>query len=156
MNGANAEPCVAISSTPNTSSMTKRGSSQSFCRTFKNWQNSLRDDMSSFQEPVYTEEAVFRMPPLCWRTLSGQCRHECRHGRLERPMSYSFPITGHLYKLWGGPPGPQPTPSSACSGLDETDLLGKERIQGGTRADQGSAPQFMQDSQFRENYMKIG
>jgi hypothetical protein len=65
MNGANAEPCVAISSTPNTSSMTKRGRSQSFFLTFKNWQNSLRNDMGSFQEPVYTGEGAFRMPPLC-------------------------------------------------------------------------------------------
>src|SRR5260370_3110946 len=50
-----------------------------------------------------------------------------------RSMSYSFPITGHLYKWWGGPPGPRPTTSSACSGLDETDLLGKERVQGDPR-----------------------
>src|SRR5579864_8424600 len=60
MNGASAELCVAINSTPNTSSITKSGSSQSFFRTFRNCQNSLRNDMSAFQEPVYTEEAVFR------------------------------------------------------------------------------------------------
>ena len=77
-------------------------------------------------------------------------------GQAISPMSYSFPITGHLYKLWGGPPGPRPTPSSACSGLDETDLLGKERVQGGPARTRGSAPQFMQDSQFRENYMTLG
>ena len=63
MNGASAELWVAISSTPNTSSITNSGRSQNFFRTFRNSQNSLRNDMSGFQEPVYTEEAVFRTLP---------------------------------------------------------------------------------------------
>ena len=48
-------------------------------------------------------------------------------------MPLSFPTTEHLHKLWGGPPGPQPTPSSACSRLDETDLMGEQRVQGDPR-----------------------
>lgn len=63
MNGASAELCVAINSTPNTSSITNSGRSQSFFRTFRNCQNSPRNDMSGFQKPVYTEEAAFRTPP---------------------------------------------------------------------------------------------
>jgi hypothetical protein len=81
MNGASAELCVAISSTPKTSSMMNRGKSQSFFLTLRNCQNSLRNDMSRFQEPVYTGAAsrvlrqasdratvenVFRLDILPW------------------------------------------------------------------------------------------
>src|ERR1035437_1259618 len=39
-------------------------------------------------------------------------------------------------ELWGGPPGPRPTPPSACRSLDEADFVGEERDQG-SRADEG-------------------
>ncbi len=34
-----------------------------------------------------------------------------------RVMPHSFPISGRLHRLWGGPPGPQPIPWSASPGM---------------------------------------
>ena len=34
---------------------------------------------------------------------------------------------------WGGPPGPQPTSSSACWDLEKADFAGEERVQGDPR-----------------------
>jgi hypothetical protein len=48
-------------------------------------------------------------------------------------MSISFPTTEYLHKLWGGLPGPRPTPRSAFSRLAKSES-------GGTRADQGVRP----------------
>src|ERR1700677_1272169 len=53
--------------------------------------------------------------------------------RIKTPNKF-FIVGDHITRRsWGGPPGLQPTPSSAC-------LLAPSGS-GGTRADQGSAPQ---------------
>jgi hypothetical protein len=48
-------------------------------------------------------------------------------------MSLSFSGLNDLKWWWGGPPGPQPTPSSACRVLKEADSVGEERVQGDPR-----------------------
>ena len=50
-----------------------------------------------------------------------------------------FPISYSLHSKWGGPPGPQPTPSSACFVWTEVNLLATGGSRG-TRADQGVCP----------------
>ena len=74
---------------------------------------------------------------------SGQCvtaanksRDESQDGRHECPMSLSYPTAGHPNPLWGGPPGPRPTPSSAFLHVHTPDLIGEKRVRG-TRADRG-------------------
>src|SRR5258708_35937118 len=52
-------------------------------------------------------------------------------------MQHPFSTIEHLHELWDGPPGPRPRPTSAFSGWDEIDLLGKERVQGDPRGPGG-------------------
>src|ERR1039458_6224162 len=44
-----------------------------------------------------------------------------------------FPRLLNLHSQWGGPPGPQPTPTSACRVLKEADSVGEGRVQGDPR-----------------------
>jgi hypothetical protein len=70
-------------------------------------------------------------------------------------MSYSFPDTAQFASKWGGPPGPQPTPSSACLvwiGLNSLATGGSR----GTRADQGVCPTIPVQFPALENYMTLG
>src|ERR1035441_2094453 len=46
----------------------------------------------------------------------------------------SFPKTAQFVFLVGRPPGPQPTPSSACRVLKEADSVAEERVQGDPRS----------------------
>src|ERR1700687_5250395 len=72
-------------------------------------------------------------------------------------MPHTFPTTEHLRINRGAAPfGPRPTPSSACSVREETDLGDKRAGPGGPARTRGSAPQFMQSSQFREKYVALG
>src|ERR1035438_9094466 len=52
---------------------------------------------------------------------------------------WTSPMTEHLHKLWGGPPGPRPTPSSAFRAVEGPGSSSEERVQG-TRSDQGLRP----------------
>jgi|HubBroStandDraft_1064217.scaffolds.fasta_scaffold01092_7 hypothetical protein len=49
-------------------------------------------------------------------------------------MPLTFPMTEHLQKQCGGPPGPRPTPSSACRGRQGPTPEAKSGS-GGTQAD---------------------
>src|SRR3989442_10564660 len=61
-------------------------------------------------------------------------RQKCRRGTHECVMPQAFPITDHLHKLWGGPPGPRPAPWPAsprsCKSLCG---MSHERVQGDPR-----------------------
>src|SRR5205807_531478 len=48
-----------------------------------------------------------------------------------RKIPHTVPTTQHLNKLWGGPPGPRPTPASACSIMDKERVPGDPRGPGG-------------------------
>jgi hypothetical protein len=69
-------------------------------------------------------------------------------------MSYSFSDIAQFASKWGGPPGPQPTPSSACLvwiGLNSLATGGSR----GTRADQGVCPTIPVQFPALENYMTL-
>src|SRR5438477_10687920 len=83
-------------------------------------------------------------------------RHECRRSTLTAQCRMVFSLVNNLHKLWGGPPGPRPTPPSAWLRLDETDRIDRRAGPGGPARTRGSAPQFMQDSQFQKNYAALG
>src|ERR1700678_4805158 len=81
--------------------------------------------------------------------------HDCERGTQECAMSYSFPDIAQFASKWGGPPGPQPTPSSACLvwiGLNSLPTGGSR----GTRADQGVCPTIPVQFPALENYMTLG
>src|SRR3984885_5357538 len=48
--------------------------------------------------------------------------------RAQGHLVLSYPTAGHADPLWGGPPGPRPTLSSASSHVDAPDFIGEERV----------------------------
>src|ERR1700722_13780497 len=59
--------------------------------------------------------------------------------RMSAQCDLVFPTSYSLHSKWGGPPGPQPTPSSACFVWIELNLLATGGARG-ARADQGGCP----------------
>src|ERR1035437_8608151 len=57
-------------------------------------------------------------------------------------MLLTLAVIGHLHILWGGPPGPQPTPPSACRPMDEADFIGERRVHGDPRGPGGPPHDF--------------
>src|SRR5258708_121183 len=72
-------------------------------------------------------------------------------------MPQTFSIAEHLRINRGADPLVRgPTPSSACSLREEPDRVDKRAGPGGPARTRGSAPQFMQSSQFRKKYVAWG
>ena len=67
-------------------------------------------------------------------------------GRVDNPMPLSSPVTGHLHKLWGGRPRPQPAPWPAFRPREGFDPTTGQRVQGDPRGPGGpphqDLPQF--------------
>src|ERR1022692_1154830 len=73
------------------------------------------------------------------RILKRAGRAECREhrersrgkrGTYDSAMPLSFPAIEQLRYLWGGPPGPRPTPRRPVAGVKDLDPSSGERVQG--------------------------
>src|ERR1017187_2026940 len=60
-----------------------------------------------------------------------------------------------MHKLEGGPPGPRPTPPSACWRLHDADIADPTAGRGRPARTRGSALQLTSEPRCRENYVTL-
>src|ERR1017187_4610049 len=63
----------------------------------------------------------------CWEHRE---RSRGKRGTYDSAMPLSFPAIEQLRYLWGGPPGPRPTPRRPVAGVKDLDPSSGERVQG--------------------------
>src|ERR1039458_9159473 len=88
--------------------------------TARNWR---KERFRKYMVPLFRPRRV----PSMWGGLATQCR--------------SFFPKGRLRQWWGGPPGPRPTPSSACRTLQDADPVVPDAGRGRPAQTRGAAPQ---------------
>jgi len=71
-------------------------------------------------------------------------------------MPHTFPNTEQSALIVGRPPGPQPTPPSACCRVYEADFSGEKRVQGDPRGPGGPPHNFYRIRSFGKKYVALG
>ena len=99
------------------------------------------------EQEVRSQKSEVRIKPALTLTFQAE--------PVGNPMPLSFPDSEYPRQLWGGPPGPQPTPWPACRRLQVPDSLPKERDEGVPRRPGGPPHQFCR-TQPHEDYAALG